>query len=187
MATPTVTRRRVLTLTSIGLASLAGCSGGGESDSGDGGSDDETDDADAEAEAQADEGGSDDSSDETEDETEDEQTAEDVENRDPGTDVLEFQDLEIIEHEATVEEAESEYDDDTLIVTGVVKNHDEDKYDNVVVGVRAYDVDGHQIDQFLDSTGDLQGGGTWKFEVEAYNVPAGEIEDWDIGVKGTQF
>lgn len=99
--------------------------------------------------------------------------------------MLEFGDLAIIEHEEEIEERE--YGDNQLIISGVVENRDDEKYDSVFVGVRAYNEDGHQIDQYLDSTSDLQGGGTWAFEVTIYDEPADEIAEWDIGVWGSQY
>lgn len=118
-------------------------------------------------------------------EEEDEPNPDEVENREEGMDVLEFGDLAIIEHEEEIEERE--YGDNQLIISGVVENRDDEKYDSVFVGVRAYNEDGHQLDRYLDSTSDLQGGGTWAFEVKIYNEPAEDISEWDIGVWGSQY
>lgn len=163
------------------MAGLAGCSDGGDSGNGD--------------EYQEGDNGSNDSGSQGEDESngsesqdeeqEDEPNPDKVENREEGEDVLEFGDLAIIEHEEEIEERE--YGDDQLIISGVVENRDDAKYDSVFVGVRAYNEDGHQLDQYLDSTSDLQGGGTWAFEVTVFDEPAEAISEWDIGVWGHQW
>lgn len=166
------TRRRFVTgCSTVLVAGLAGCS----SNDGD----------DSTAEASTDDDSNDASNDEQNSDQEEQQDSDDVENREEGTDVLEFQDLEIIEYEDSIEERD--YGDNQLIISGVVENHDDAKYDSVYVGVRAYNEDGHQLDQYLDTTSDLQGGGTWMFEVTVYDEPAEEIAEWDIGVWGHQW
>lgn len=170
------TRRRFVTGCSAAvIAGLAGCS-----------SSDDDDESTAEASTEdSTNNGSTDEEEQEQSADKEEQDADEIENREQGSDVLEFQDLEIIEHEETIEERE--YGDDQLIISGVVENHDDAKYDSVYVGVRAYNEDGHQLDQYLDTTNDLQGGGTWMFEVKIYDEPAEEIAEWDIGVWGHQW
>lgn len=167
-----LTRRTLLAATAGGVGSivLAGCTG----------SDDNEDDTEGTAEAAEEEPEQDG------DESEENLDSEDVENRDPETDVLEYKDLEIIEHEA--EEKELDYSEEKeLVISGIVENHDDEKYDSVFVGVRAYDEDGHQLDQYLDSTSNLQGTGTWRFEIKVYDYSAAEVASWDIGVWGSQY
>lgn len=179
-------RRRLLLTTGAALTTLlAGCSGSGD----DGEEEYEEGASEAEANEEQSDGSDGGSEEEQEDgggeqQEEEEPDPEEVENRDEGQDVLEFGDLAIIEHEEEVEERE--YGDDQLIISGIVENRDDEKYDSVFVGVRAYNADGHQLDQYLDSTSDLQGGGTWAFEVKILE-DADEVEEWDIGVWGSQY
>lgn len=182
-----IPRRKFIALAgSTALVSLAGCTG--SDDNGD--DDDEANDDDtAEAEMSGEENGDDDDTDadaddDSEDDDEDELTEEDVEQRAAGDDILEFEDLEIIEYEESVDERE--YGDDRLLISGIVENHSDDAYDSITVEVRVYDADGNQLDRHIDITQNVQGGGTWAFEVTAISADAGDIDDWDIGVSGRQ-
>lgn len=182
-------RRRTYLLSAgtIGTGLLAGCTGSQEGEGEDyeeGASEAEADEG-SEDGTQDSESGSEDQEQEQENQDEEDQPdPENVENREEGEDVLEFGDLAIIEHEEELEERE--YGGDRLHITGVVENRDDEKYDSVFVGVRAYNEEGHQLDQYLDSTSDLQGGGTWAFEVTILE-DADEVSEWDIGVWGSQY
>lgn len=186
-------RRALLTTTAGGLLfALAGCTGGsdesGSDEESNGSGDEESNGSGDESSGDSNGGNSDnDSSNESGSEGEDggEEDPNEVENRAEGEDVLTFQELEIIEYEEEI--VEEEYLDDQLVISGVVENHSEKKYDDVFVGVRAYNEEGHQLDQYLDTTSNLQAGGTWAFEVTVYDVPAEEVQSWDIGVWGYQW
>lgn len=181
-----MTRRTVLTTTAGAcLVGLAGCSGS-EPDHDDGEEHDDGGSTDNGSAGGSDGGGEDegDTTNSNDGDTSSDETAEDVENRPAQEDRLTYQDLEIIEHEEAIVE---EFDEENIVITGVVENTSDDAYDSVTVGVRAYNQDGHQIDQYLDVTSNLQGGGTWAFEVDIYDTPASEISGTDLGVWGYQW
>lgn len=69
-------------------------------------------------------------------------------------------------------------------VQGTVANEGDDRVELVEVRVRIYDADGDQLGRFLDSTGDLDGGASWSFEVVLLESP-GEIADYDVTAVGT--
>ena len=97
----------------------------------------------------------------------------DITQRGAGEDVLENAGLVIQEHDY-VEDDYSGY------VEGIVENTTGETKSYVQVQVRGYDADGNQLDSYLDNTTDLQGGGTWKFEVPVFDHE--EIEEYDIAV-----
>ncbi|AGB36410.1 FxLYD domain-containing protein [Natronococcus occultus] len=167
-------RRSVLLGGSVVLTSvLAGCASDGDNgddeyQNGDENGDDENGDDDA--------NGGDDADD-------DELDEEDVEDREEGEDVLEFGDLEVLEHELVVEE--DEFSDD-IAVEGIVENTGEEMFDYVEVGVRIYDPDGHQLDRYMTNTQDLDGDQTWAFEIMVLE-DAEDVDEYDIGVSGSQY
>jgi hypothetical protein len=178
-----INRRAALaTIGTVTAAALAGCSSSEASDddangddeyqnaSGDGSDDDGYDDVDEEPEV--------------EDEEDDEPDPDEVENREAGTDVLEFGDLHVIEFEEEVDERE--FGDDRMSIKGIVENTGDEKYDRVRLSVRVYDHDGHQLDVYSRSTTDLQGEGTWRFDVPLLE-DADEIGDYDIAVTGRRY
>lgn len=182
-------RRFLATTAALTVPLIAGCSGSDESDSagssensGGDGSNDSGNSVDASNESGNESG---DEEPESQDEQEQEQSVEDVENRGAAEDVLTFNDLEITEFEDSINERE--YGDAQLVVEGIVKNHSEDKYDSVTVEIRTYDSDGNQLNNHLDHVQNLQGGGTWKFEIVALATPAEEISEYDIAVWGYQW
>ncbi|MDG5759251.1 FxLYD domain-containing protein [Natronococcus sp. A-GB1] len=169
-------RRNVLLGGSVVLTSvLAGCAS--DDDSGD----DEYQDGDG----NSDENGGDENGNgnETDDGDEEELDEEDVEDRDEGEDVLEFGDLEILEHELVIEE--DEFSDD-IEVEGIIENTGDEQFDYVEVGVRIYDPDGHQLDRYMTNTQDLDGDQTWAFEIMIME-DAEDVDDYDIGVSGSQY
>lgn len=165
-------RRNVLLGGSVVLTSvLAGCASDGDD------GDDEYQDADENGD---DANGGDENGD---DANEDELDEEEVENREEGEDVLEFGDLEVLEHELVVEE--NEFGDD-VTVEGVVENTGEEMFDYVEVGVRIYNPDGHQLDRYMTNTQDLDGDQTWAFEIMVLE-DAEDVDEYDIGVSGSQY
>lgn len=87
--------------------------------------------------------------------------------------------LEVVDHEFVLE---SGYLGST--VQGTVENEGTDRIELVEVRVRVYDETGTQLDQYFDSTGDLDGGTSWAFQVILLESPA-DIADYDIAVLGT--
>jgi hypothetical protein len=106
-----------------------------------------------------------------------------TERRDAGTNVLKFGNLQIIDYEEQIEELE--YGDEQISYTGEVKNADEEAYESVVVEVRVYDKDGHELGSHRDLTPSLAGNKTWRFEVAPHSRPE-KIVDHDIAVIAEQ-
>lgn len=156
---------------------LAGCA------SDDGGGDDEYQDADGNGDDENGDGGNGDDDANGDDGDDEELDEEDVEDRDEGEDVLEFGDLEILEHELVIEEGE--FSDD-ITVEGIIENTGDEQFDYVEVGVRIYDPDGHQLDRYLTNTQDLDGDQTWAFEIMVLE-DAEDVDDYDIGVSGSRY
>ncbi|MFU8869259.1 FxLYD domain-containing protein [Natronococcus sp.] len=160
---------------------LAGCasdddSGDDEYQDADGNGEDENGDDGNGSDGNGDDANGDDGDDEELDE-------EDVEDRDEGEDVLEFGDLEILEHELVIEEGE--FGDD-ITVEGVIENTGDEQFDYVEVGVRIYDPDGHQLDRYMTNTQDLDGDQTWAFDIMVLE-DAEDVDDYDIGVSGSRY
>lgn len=88
----------------------------------------------------------------------------------------------ITEHESVVEEGE--YSDD-IYVEDVVENQG-DEYGYVEVSVRVYNVDGQQLDQYIDNTQGLQNDTEWAFEVMMLE-DAEDVDDYDIGVSDSRY
>lgn len=106
-----------------------------------------------------------------------------IENRDVGENALEFEALEITDHELVVETGEFR---DEVAVEGIVENTGDEPYDYVEVGVRVYDAEGRQLDRYVANTTALDGGVEWAFEV-AVLEDADDIDDYDIAVTGSQY
>lgn len=123
-------------------------------------------------------GGGDESSDGEEPEGE-----EDLSNLEQGENQLTFGDLEITEHELVVEENSF---GEEVTINGIVQNSG-DSYDYVEVQVRLYDEDGHMLDNYYDNSENLQAEGSWRFEVNLFNVQTDEFEEYDIAVSGSRY
>lgn len=106
-----------------------------------------------------------------------------VERRDADTDVLKFGDLQIIDYEEQIEELE--YGGERISYTGEVENADDGAYESVMVEVRVYDEDGHELGSHRDLTPSLAGNETWRFEIAPHSRPE-EIADHDIAVIAEQ-
>jgi hypothetical protein len=177
-------RRKFLLLTGAAVTtSLAGCSGADDDEEYQEGNGEAEADEEEEADADEEPEGEEEPEDDEEEDEEEELDEEEVEQREEGTDVLEFGDLVITEHE--LHEEEGDYSDD-IWVEGVVENQDDEPYDSVTVAVRAYNADGQQLDRYLDTTSDLQAGGEWAFEVTILE-DLDDFDDFDIAVTGHQF
>lgn len=97
----------------------------------------------------------------------------------PTTTTTALDDLSIVDHEFVYEGG---YLGST--VQGVVENTGPDRIQVAEVRVRVYDDAGTQLGQYLDSTGDLDPGETWAFQVVVLEPP-GSLADYDISVLGT--
>lgn len=86
--------------------------------------------------------------------------------------------LSISAHEFTVRDG---YAGPT--VEGVVENAGDRRVDLAEVRVRVYDDSGDHLGRYLDSTGDLGGGSTWRFGVVLLESP-GDIAAYDVAVLG---
>lgn len=93
--------------------------------------------------------------------------------------VTSLDDLTLEAHEFVLED---DYRGST--VQGVVEYTGDDRVDVAEVRVRVYNDDGDQIGRYLDTTGDLDGGTTWEFQVILLESPT-DIADYDITVLGT--
>ena len=102
-----------------------------------------------------------------------------VEQRDAGEDVLEFGALQIIDYEEQIEELE--YGDEQISYTGEVENADDGAYESVMVEVRVYDEDDHELGSHRDLTPSPAGNETWRFEITPHSRPE-EIADNDVAV-----
>lgn len=69
-------------------------------------------------------------------------------------------------------------------VQGTVTNTGDDRIEIVEVRVRVYDGDGNVLDRYLDTTGDLEGGDTWAFQVIVLEAPD-DVADYEIAALGT--
>lgn len=87
--------------------------------------------------------------------------------------------LELADHEFVLE---SGYLGPT--VQGTVENTGGDRIEIVEVRVRIYNAAGERLGRYLASTGDLDGGTSWGFQVVVLESPT-DISDYDITVLGT--
>ena len=69
------------------------------------------------------------------------------------------------------------------VVSGTATNDGSDRLQYVEVRVRIYDGSGAQLGRYLDSTGDLDAGGTWEFEVVLL-ASAADVAAYDIALLG---
>ena len=69
-------------------------------------------------------------------------------------------------------------------IQGTVENGDDDRIQFAEVRTRIYDADGDQLGRYVDSTGDLEPGSTWAFEVVLLESPD-EIDGYDVTALGT--
>ncbi|RQG98799.1 FxLYD domain-containing protein [Natrarchaeobius oligotrophus] len=69
-------------------------------------------------------------------------------------------------------------------VQGTVENAGDDRVQLVEVRVRTYDETGDQLGRYLDTTGDLDGGASWAFEVILLES-IDDLEGYDVTVLGT--
>ncbi len=69
-------------------------------------------------------------------------------------------------------------------VQGTVANGGDDRIQFVEVRTRIYDADGDQLGRYVDSTGDLEPGSSWAFEVVLLDSPD-EIDGYDVTALGT--
>lgn len=167
-------RQYLLAASTAAIPFVAGCSdteSANDGGSGDGG-DSSGNDADGNSAA---ENGSESDSNDTGNSAggDDEEETQDITQRGAGEDVLENAGLKILEHEYTE-------DDYSGYIEGIVENTTDETKSYVQVQARGYDADGNQLDSYIDNTTDLQGGGTWKFEVMV--IDHEEIEEYDIAV-----
>ncbi|WP_254765733.1 FxLYD domain-containing protein [Salinilacihabitans rarus] len=86
--------------------------------------------------------------------------------------------LAVVDHEYVV------YDDYRgPTVEGVVENDGDEPLRRVEARVRVYDDAGHQLGRYVDRTGDLEPGDTWRFEVLVLESP-GDVASYDVAVVG---
>lgn len=69
------------------------------------------------------------------------------------------------------------------VVTGEATNTGDGRLSAVEVRVRLYDDGGAQLGRYLDSTGDLDAGATWRFEVVLLASPS-DVAAYDVAVLG---
>jgi hypothetical protein len=169
-------RTYLLTAGTTTMALLAGCSGSSDETGGDGGEESNTDESGSDSKNDS---SSDDSGGDGESEGESEDEGNPAEEAAKGEDVLENAGLVIQEHELVVEDEFNAY------IEGIVENTTDKTKDYVEVRVRGYDSDGNQLDSYFTNTTDLQGGGTWAFEVMILDPE--DIDEYDIQVTDSPF
>ncbi|PGF15272.1 hypothetical protein CP556_03430 [Natrinema sp. CBA1119] len=69
-------------------------------------------------------------------------------------------------------------------IQGTVENTGTDRIQTVEVRTRVYDDGGNMLGRYLASTGDLNGGSTWEFQVIVLEAPS-DVASYDITVLGT--
>lgn len=106
-------------------------------------------------------------------------TAASLAQQQPSTSVTPLEVLSLRDHEFVVE---SGYLGST--VQGTVENTGSDRIQIVEVRTRVYDADGNMLGRYLTSTGDLNGGETWAFQVIVLESPSA-VATYDITVLGT--
>ncbi|AEH36556.1 FxLYD domain-containing protein [Halopiger xanaduensis] len=97
----------------------------------------------------------------------------------PNTSVTPLESLSLIDHEFVVE---SGYLGSTI--QGTVQNTGGDRIQLVEVRTRIYNGSGNMLGRYFASTGDLDGGEAWEFQVVVLLPPA-NVADYDITVLGT--
>lgn len=96
-----------------------------------------------------------------------------------GEDLLEYDGLEITEHEFV--------DEENPTVRGIVMNNRDEQVEYVDVAVRFYDDGGNLLVSSFTSTTDLPSGTEWAFEVIVTAEHEGDIESYDIRVSDSPF
>ena len=88
--------------------------------------------------------------------------------------------------EAALTDHEFVFEDDYRgsTVQGTVENTGDDRIELTEVRVRVYNDDGEQIGRYLTSTGDVDGGVTWEFQVIILEPPE-DLAEYDITALGT--
>lgn len=153
------TRRRFLTSLGAGTtAALGGCAGTGDDPTYEDGEVDDADGGPRNASEMA--------------------AAEAVAEREPNDAATPLDALSLKEHGFVVEAG---YEGPT--VRGVVANTGDDPVQVVEVRVRVYDDTGAQLGRYLASTGDVDPGTTWRFEVILL-ASVEDIADYDVAVLG---
>lgn len=97
----------------------------------------------------------------------------------PSNSVTPLDPLELVEHEFVVE---SGYLGSTI--QGIVENTGSDRIQIVEVRTRIYNDAGTLLGRYLASTGDLNGGERWAFQVIVLESPS-DVASYDITVLGT--
>lgn len=93
--------------------------------------------------------------------------------------VTPLESLRIVDHEFALQD---DYRGPT--VQGTVENAGDDRIEVVEVRVRAYDDAGAHLGRYVDSTGDLEAGRNWSFQVVVLESPA-DLAEYEITVLGT--
>ncbi|MBZ6496199.1 FxLYD domain-containing protein [Natrinema longum] len=99
--------------------------------------------------------------------------------QEPTASVTPLNPLELVEHEFVVEDG---YLGST--VQGIVANTGRNRIQTVEVRTRIYNGSGNVLGRYLASTGDLDGGSSWEFQVVVLEAPS-DVADYDITVLGT--
>jgi uncharacterized protein YcfJ len=97
----------------------------------------------------------------------------------PSNSVTPLDQLEAVEHEFVVEDGYL-----GATIQGTVANTGTDRIQTVEVRTRVYDAAGTLLGQYLASTGALNGGSRWAFQVIVLESPA-DVASYDIAVLGT--
>ena len=100
-------------------------------------------------------------------------------NQEPSQSVTPLDPLSLTDHQFIVEDG---YLGST--VQGTVENTGSDRIQIVEVRTRIYNDAGNVIGRYLATTGDLEGGDTWEFQVVVLEAPS-DVADYDIAVLGT--
>ncbi|NUC73453.1 hypothetical protein HTZ84_14205 [Haloterrigena sp. SYSU A558-1] len=100
-------------------------------------------------------------------------------NQQPSQSVTPLDPLSLTDHEFVVEDG---YLGST--VQGTVENTGDDRIQVVEVRTRIYNDAGNVIGRYLATTGDLEGGDIWEFQVVVLEAPS-DVADYDIAVLGT--
>ncbi|MEY7850446.1 FxLYD domain-containing protein [Natrarchaeobius sp. A-rgal3] len=93
--------------------------------------------------------------------------------------VTPLESLSLVDHEFVLED-----DYRGATVQGRAENVGDDRIQVVEVRVRVYDDAGDQLGRYLDTTGDLDAGDQWAFEVILLESPA-DVGRYDVAVVGT--
>ena len=106
-------------------------------------------------------------------------TAASLAEQQPSQSVTPLDSLSLIDHQFVVE---SGYLGST--VQGTVENTGSDRIQIAEVRTRIYNDAGSVIGRYLATTGDLDGGESWEFQVVVLEAPS-DVADYDITVLGT--